>query len=426
MIADDVLRAVRRDNPVDELARQSVALRRKGRRWVGPCPICSRDPNRRDAARFECDATSWVCAVCADGGDVFRLVARLDGLDPVRDFRMIVDRLARNVTAMPTPEAAKRQGRMAFGMGADRAPPAELSAPDLSAAYRAGFDAAREQARREAHYRERERVRLHEMWARAQPIAGTPVEAYLARRGLVALPGAHLRYAADHVLFGDGREVDPAVLHRGPAMLAAITGPDEKFSGLHATWIDLDRPKGKVEVVDPATSELVPAKKVRGHKVGGRIFLGGCREAPRGLVMGEGIETVTAVGNALAAARRDILRTAFWSAIDLGNLGGRSLATVAHPTLVQRIGAGERPRKVPGPDPDPTGIAIPIPDSVVRLLLLGDSDSDPFTTRMAMQRACARYARPGRVIRVSWPPAGADFDDIWRAGRTDVASEVAA
>src|ERR1035437_4678314 len=79
-------------------------------------------------------------------------------------------------------------------------------------------------------------------------------------------------------------------VHTGPAMLAAIVGADGRFSGLHITWLDLARPKGKAEVPDPTTGDLLPAKKVRGSKSGGRIEIVP-RAAPRRLIIGEGIET---------------------------------------------------------------------------------------------------------------------------------------
>ena len=53
-----------------------------------------------------------------------------------------------------------------------------------------------------------------------------------------------------------------------------------------------------------------------------------------------------------------------------------------------------------------------IPDSVIELILLGDGDSDPFTTQMALARGAARYARPGLSVRVAMAPQGRDFNDV--------------
>ena len=77
MISDDALNALKERNPVDVVASQWVALRTRRRgKYVGPCPVCSEDPQSRSAMRFECDADKWVCAVCQDGGDVIKLVMK--------------------------------------------------------------------------------------------------------------------------------------------------------------------------------------------------------------------------------------------------------------------------------------------------------------------------------------------------------------
>jgi DNA primase len=68
-------------NPVADIARRYVVLRPQGAKLVGPCPICSRDRASRNAARFEIKDDGWVCAVCSDGGDVIKLVTRVEGLD---------------------------------------------------------------------------------------------------------------------------------------------------------------------------------------------------------------------------------------------------------------------------------------------------------------------------------------------------------
>ena len=52
--------------------------------------------------------------------------------------------------------------------------------------------------------------------------------------------------------------------------------------------------------------------------------------------------------------------------------------------------------------------------SVEELILLGDGDSEPVLTRFAMLRAARRYLQPGRIIRIAFAPAGADFNDVLR------------
>jgi DNA primase len=68
-------------NPVTEIAARYVRLRPHREGMIGPCPMCSLDPQKSDSTRFECDADKWVCAVCTDGGDVISLVERVEHLD---------------------------------------------------------------------------------------------------------------------------------------------------------------------------------------------------------------------------------------------------------------------------------------------------------------------------------------------------------
>src|ERR1035437_1438968 len=381
-ITEAELEDLKSRNPCDIVAGGWVSLRRHGQKMVGPCPICSADPKSRDATRFECWADGWVCAVCADGGDVIRLVERVNGCS-------FMDAIA-------------------FLGGKRELVPGEAM---LAEAHRAKLRA----------YRERERRKLWAMWHPAVPIAGTVAESYLALRHLTApvTSTARLRYLANCPMYVTGAASTKPV-HTGPAMLAAIVGADGRFSGLHITWLDLARPKGKAEVPDPTTGDLLPAKKVRGSKSGGRIEIVP-RAAPRRLIIGEGIETVLAVWTALDGAGQDLTDTAFWSAVDLGNLGGRAAATVPHPTLKT---ANNHTRRVPGPVPDLTSPGLAIPDSVEDIVLLGDGDSDRFLTECALARAAARFAREGRTVCIAWAPAGSDFNDVLQ--RPDGAAKILA
>lgn len=379
---------IKRRNPVDEFAGRLVALRRSGRKMVGPCPLCSDDSRSRTASRFECDADHWVCAVCQDGGDVIRLAARVNGFDVTRDFVRVVEILGGAADIDPEEtarRAAERERR------------------------------ARERAAASAHFREAERRRCWAIWRIGIALAGTETEAYLRLRGVTAQHGAHLR----HIECGRYYIWDPkakrfVVAHEGPAMIAAITTAEGQFAGLHTTWIDLARANGKAEIVNPFTGEIEPSKKVRGSKSGNHIELKR-HPAPRALVIGEGIEKVLAVVRALAETGRDIAHWGAWSSADLGNLGGKAAASVAHPSLV---GANGRPQRVPGPEPDFAAPAITIPDSVDDLVLLGDSTSERFLTECALARGARRYARRSdgseRAVRIAWAPEGADFDDLLR------------
>ena len=191
-------------------------------------------------------------------------------------------------------------------------------------------------------------------------------------------------------------------------MLAAVIRPDGCFGGLHVTWLHPAFDGRKAEVADPETGEMLPAKKMRGSVKAGRIELLPARGGEHRLVMGEGIETTA---SALMAEAPDGAAggTLYWAAGSLGNLGGPSAGTVQHPLLKHANGHRQR---VPGPTPDLDEPAVPVPEAVTELILLGDGDSDPWTTHRALDRGALRHARPGRAVRKAMAPAGADINDV--------------
>lgn len=397
MISDAAIDELKQRNPCDQVAAQWVTLRRGGKLgMVGPCPLHSPDPNARDSTSFECNAEGWVCASCADGGDVIKLTALRHGLHPRDDFRRILELLG-GVAEVDAERAAE--------LAREREVRANRKAQEANI------------------FRENERRAAFDIWHAGRLFLGTPVEDYLKLRGMVALPERlKLRFAPAAAFFHGQEENEVGrkarrVIFRGPAMLAPIVDGGGKFRAIHMTWLDLARPSGKAEIRDPDSGDPLPAKKVRGSKAGNVIPLAEALGEAKRWIMGEGIETVLSVWFAYAVAPRNEAReafrreTAFRAAVDLGNIGGRAAATVTHPTLT---GDSGRPRRVPGPQPDPAAPAIALPDSVDDLVLLGDGDSDRFTTQCALARAGARYARPGRTVRVAWAPEGMDFNNLLR------------
>ncbi|MBB3771541.1 hypothetical protein FHS55_002140 [Angulomicrobium tetraedrale] len=390
MITPAALEDLRRRNPVPEVAGKWVSLRRgtKTGRMVGPCPLHSKDPHAKDSTSFECWSDGWVCAHCCKGGDVIRLVEEYEH----KSFREAVEWLG-GPREVDDAEEARR------------------------AAERAEKQAQQEVA--QAGFRNRERDRLYGWWQEARPVAGSPAEQYLLRRGCRVPPGARLRFRPDHPYMVHegrderGRDVWRAI-HRGPAMIAAITAPTGHFLGLHITWLDLDQPKGKAVITHPETGEVLQAKKMRGSKQGGQIELLRCA-SPTCLIIGEGIETVLSIYAAMVRKGRPLDGIAFWAAGDLGNLAGKAAAgcRVRHPIAKDAAG---RTLLVPGAEPDLASKAVTIPNSVFDLRLLGDGDSDPFTTRLAMQRAEARHACAGRRILTAWPEPGRDFNSMLQGG----------
>jgi len=379
----DELEDIKQRNPIADVAAGYTKLRKAGGKLVGPCPICGGRASSQRFEVFEKDS-SWACAVCPDGGDVIRLVEKVENID----FRAAIERLG---------------GRVEIDAARQRQIFEERERKRL----------AREKT--SADYREAERKRLFRAWKGAVPIHGTTAADYLDGRGLVLpdhCPG--LRFLPSRVYF-HGEQLDergrkvPREIHKGPVMLGAFIRPDGKFGGLHLTWLTSSGDVvTKAEIIDPDSGEILPAKKMRGSKTGAYIAIV-LLEQPRCLVVGEGIETVLSVWTAMNQAGRDTSDMAFWAAGDLGNLAGRANKTIAHPTLKRPNG---QPQRVPDRLPDPDDPGLKIPDSVEELILLGDGDSEPFLTECAMERAARRYGREGRSIRIAFAPAGLDFNDV--------------
>lgn len=381
-------RAVRCEEIIGRWPHQ---LKRKGRELVGPCPACGGDD------RFSIDLRKnlWHCRKAGKGGDAIALVEYVDGVE----FRAACEIL----TGEPRPGA----GHQVSGVSEEQR--------------RARWQAAEEQRARDDKaandFRTREIARAHEIWDKGRRIAGTMAERYLLKRGLTAPAGAKLR-AWDrlvywHQIAGEWRQI-----HEGPAMLAAIVGPDGRFQGVHCTWIDLSTRSGKAEIADPATGELLAAKKVRGSARGGHIPLSGPSDGRR-LVMGEGIETTLSAFMA-EEANPDCL---YWAGVSLGNLGGRAADRLRHPTE-RRIDAKGRDNPVVVPGcvpalPEHAGVLLP-PESVRTVILLGDGDSDRFITEQVLKRAARRFQFADaemtmplpRDVRAAWADAGGDFNSM--------------
>ena len=241
---------LKKRNPCDAIAQRWVKLRKVGDKFVGPCPVCSTERQSRTARQFEATVNGWVCAVCGDGGDVIKLVRKAEDLS----FAQAVAWLS-----------GSRQG------------------PNEDAENFARAD--------DTHrHRDRKRKAASKIWSNAQEAKDSAVAEYLRARNLELPSNSCIRYAPNFPMWSDA-DGELKVVHRGPVMLAQITGADGKLSGTHITYIDLSQTNGKVCVADPQSGKSLPAKKVRGVKTRGRIELVP-HEAPKRLIVGEGIETV--------------------------------------------------------------------------------------------------------------------------------------
>lgn len=260
--------------------------------------------------------------------------------------------------------------------------------------------AARMKARRQAEERaqqdraDRRRAAAEGLWLSAQEaIAGTPVEAYLARRAIDLRALGHqpraLRYHAECTYAH--REDDPEtgeifeVKLRLPAMLAAICDAAGAITACHRTWLAIgpDGRWGKAAIPSPRDPAVIlPAKKVLGDFKGAAIRLGNgigprggkavrLAECPPGtrVYIAEGIETALSARILRPEAR-------VLAAVSLSNMG-----------------------------------QVDLPANVAEVVLITDGDDHP-QARAALDRAIQQHAARGRTVR-TWASArpGEDLND---------------
>jgi hypothetical protein len=223
---------------------------------------------------------------------------------------------------------------------------------------------------------EKRRARGKALWLSGSPIAGTPVEAYLAGRGigLDALGRAPRALRFHPRVWCAERSIE------APAMLAAITaGPDT--IGVHRTYLAEDGAGGWRK------APIRSAKKVLGQAQGGCIPLWRgasdkpLREAPEGdaVAIAEGIEDALTV--ALHCPEWRVL-----ACISVGNMG-----------------------------------EIALPEAITDVRLVFDRDGENVSSRAARDRAERRYLSEGRSVHLLTPPEG--FKDFNEWHQAEVARE---
>ena len=357
--------------PISEVADrlQILGLNRAGSEMVGPCPCCG----GKDRFAINTARNVWNCRICATGGDGIALVRHVLGCD----FKAALGYLC--------------------GEQRVELDPAERARRERAAAERK----AQEDARAE-RYRERAIKDARHIWRQAVPADDTPVADYLAgrrvdpRRVTGTLP-ACLRYAEAHPYIKAIKGAKRAeVVFRGPAMIAAIQGPDGRARAVHQTWVDPARLGKKAEIT--VNGERLDSKMVRGAKKGGAIRLW----TPPGaevLVMGEGIETTLS-----ALVCEAVPGAAYWAGVDLGNMGGKAMR-------------GKCMRYAGIPDMTDRFAFVP-PEWVRRLIFIQDGDSDPKATRAALLCGLRRAMRlrPGLRGQIVHAGEGRDLNDVLRRG----------
>jgi hypothetical protein len=181
-------------------------------------------------------AGKWTDGATGEHGDLLDVIRESCGLV---DFKDVADE-ARAFLALPRPEPEPSKRRAA---------PAAAGSPEA--------------ARR--------------LFAMAQPISGTLVEAYLRKRGITALHGtASLRHHPRCYYRPD--EHSPT--ETWPAMIAQVTDLDGKLTGVHRTWLALDG-TGKAPIDTP--------RRAMGELLGRAVRFGVPGDV---MAAGEGIETI--------------------------------------------------------------------------------------------------------------------------------------
>ena len=375
-----------------------------------PCPACG----GKDCFSFNTQKNVWNCRGAAVGGkDAIGMAAHVNGLDAHKRPEFL--EACALVTGLPVPDEAGQES------GADRA--ARLRRLEQQRLENERRQVERENATHD--FRAREQAQARGIWERADVFDHAPiVRGYLERRLNKPLPSGvrlHLRQATSQTYWHGRDERGFATeIHCGPAMIGVFLDADGQPFGCHITWIDLKRrPKFRPMLGPDEKGKALPAKKMRGSKKGGLIPVFGEARARRWIV-GEGIETVTAV----AWAEEFRADTFYCAAGDLGNLTGppTRAGRYKHPALTKTNKNGRTiPVMVASPFPDPARLreAFPILPHVRECILLGERDSEPEATASAMARGKGRIELlvPDCAAAIAWPPGGkGDFCELVSEG----------
>ncbi len=151
------------------------------------------------------------------------------------------------------------------------------------------------------------------LWSMGQPVEGTLAERYLQKRGLVGMAQTHsLRFHPSCFYWRKGHPpLEP--LETWPALLAKVTGPEGRLTGLHRTWLD------------PATAlkaPVIPPRKAMGSLLGNGVRMG---DVDTVMAAGEGLETLLS------------LRLALPDLAVVAALSANHLSVLTLPTTIHRL-----------------------------------------------------------------------------------------
>jgi len=145
------------------------------------------------------------------------------------------------------------------------------------------------------------------LWTECRSATGSPVQSYLAHRGIVVDPVPLSLRFHPHLHHSTGTY--------GPAMVAAVQARDGRIVAVHRTWLDQEG-TGK--------ANLEPSRKMLGPCAGGAVRFA---EPGEHLALCEGIETALSVALACPGL-------ACWAALSTSGLTGIDLPSVVrHVTI---------------------------------------------------------------------------------------------
>lgn len=132
----------------------------------------------------------------------------------------------------------------------------------------------------------RQRQRAIEIWRDRLPIAGTPAEDYLRKRGITGPLPDCLAFGSA-IPYWHSINDRPAIVGRYPALLASITLEFGTLAAVQITYLDNTSPT-KATIIAPDTGELLRVKKIRGVMEHASVKLAQPRDI---LGIAEGVET---------------------------------------------------------------------------------------------------------------------------------------
>ena len=221
------------------------------------------------------------------------------------------------------------------------------------------------------------------LWDRCGPIDGSHAEAYLKARAIHRCRFPALRFHPSLPY-----RPDAGGWRRFPALVAAVTGDDGAFAGVHRTWLDPRR---------PAKARVPRPRKALGRVYGLAVRFGDPGSAST-LLVGEGIETVLSLVTVLPPVPGAPLP----GAVPSDSLPPDAVAAAA-------LSAGS------------LGAFVP-PGNVTRLIVAPDRDEEGEIASLRLQLRCTQLGVACAVLL----PAGNDFnEDLLSFGAEPLARRLA-